>query len=134
MTKIVVASLRSYKVQLGNGDVTHRCDRVSLLGNPIELDLEVNRDLVCDSYDTYFNDVVRFQIDPALSVTQLLSENSKLTKADRWKAPLIHEFMAELDQLVAKLNKVKPDGRLVLLCWCSPRRCHCDKIKNYLIK
>lgn len=41
------------------------------------------------------------------------------------------EFAAELEKL---LNFFKKNNKLYLVCYCKPKRCHGDVIKEYLIK
>jgi len=39
-------------------------------------------------------------------------------------------FIAELDRLA---GIYKEYGRLSLYCWCSPKRCHAETIREYLL-
>lgn len=39
------------------------------------------------------------------------------------------DFKAELDRLYSILKEF---GKLELFCWCAPKRCHAETIKEYL--
>lgn len=74
----------------------------SPLCNPDLLDGEHSRDQVCDAYEVYF--------------TAQLESGFQL-------------FVDELDRLI---GIYKQYGKLSLMCWCAPKRCHCLTIKRYL--
>jgi hypothetical protein len=79
-------------------------DRRSVLGNPFIMKGEKERDIVCEKYKEWF-------------YKQLKGKNP--------------EFLHELRRLY-KLWKVK--GELTLICWCAPKRCHSETIKDFLYK
>ncbi|MCK5127594.1 MAG: DUF4326 domain-containing protein [candidate division Zixibacteria bacterium] len=78
-------------------------DRRSALGNPFILKDESQRDLVCDKYYEWFN--------------------HKLKQKDE-------KVMFNLDVL-RDIHRVY--GKLRLFCWCAPKRCHGETIKNYIL-
>jgi len=78
------------------------CGRPSPLGNPFPMRDESQRDEVCEQYDAWFQAKVEAQ-DPAV--------------------------MGELRRL---WRVWKRDGALNLVCWCAPKRCHCETIKQFL--
>ena len=81
-----------------------RVDRKSILGNPFYLSKETDRNKVCDAYHTYFNKI-------------LLTTN-------RYKG---------FKQEVTRIEEIyKKYGKLNLFCWCVPKRCHAETIKQYL--
>lgn len=80
-----------------------RVDRASVLGNPFKMVSEDQRNVVCEQYEQYFNDIVR-------------------TKSNV-------EFMNELRRLY---KLAKQHGKLRLFCWCAPKRCHAETIKKFL--
>lgn len=45
-------------------------------------------------------------------------------------------FNENIDKIEEELNRLKnihnTYGKLNLFCWCSPKRCHSETIKNYL--
>ena len=86
-----------------------RVDRVSALGNRYYMKREQDRDAVCEKYETYFNDVV----------------NNVAT------GPLSGALKAELLRLI---GIHKEHGKLRLFCWCSPKRCHAEVIRKYIIE
>ncbi len=79
--------------------------RPSPLGNPYILQnprSRSERNLVCDMYEVWFEDRVRAQ-DP-----RVMNELRRLYKL------------------------AKTQGRLVLGCYCAPKRCHGETIKQFL--
>ena len=74
----------------------------SPLCNPFPADSERDRNRVCDEYERYF----LAQIESGF--------------------PL---FVNELERLA---NLYYNHGKLDLVCWCKPKRCHCDTIQRYL--
>lgn len=81
-----------------------RVDRTSLLGNPFHMADESQRDKVCDKYEAYFNWIMQMKSSA---------------------------FYKEVERLLFLLKK---HGKLELFCWCAPKRCHAETIKNYLKK
>ena len=79
-----------------------KVDRSSVLGNPFYMADESQRDKVCDKYEAYFK------------------ENIQNTES---------AFYKEIERLYKILKK---HGKLELFCWCAPKRCHAETIKNYL--
>jgi hypothetical protein len=75
----------------------------SPLANIFHADTESDRDRVCDLYEQYFDVQVKL--------------HDKL-------------FMDELERLLALYLE---HGKLELMCWCKPKRCHCDTIQRYLV-
>ena len=80
-------------------------DRKSVLGNPFYMHSEAERDRVCEQYAAWFP--------------------QRIAKCYP-KDPIIQE-LERLQQLY------KQYGKLRLFCWCAPKRCHAETIKNYLI-
>lgn len=81
-----------------------RVDRTSILGNPFYMKTEADRDAVCNQYQVYFDNKIKAN-DEA--------------------------FMSELSRLLMTWEEY---GQLNLFCWCAPKRCHAETIKNYLEK
>lgn len=81
-------------------------DRTTSLGNPFYMYNEYQRDEVCDKYEGWFKDVI----------------NNK-----EKDYPLQRR---EIDFLY---NTLKQHKQLNLFCWCTPKRCHAETIKNYLL-
>ena len=79
-----------------------KVDRSSVLGNPFYMANESKRDEVCDKYEAYFKS----------SIQNMESA-----------------FYKEVERLYTILKKY---GKLELFCWCAPKRCHAETIKNYL--
>ena len=83
-----------------------KVDRSSLLGNPYYMVSESQRNKVCDEYETWF------QIG--------LSQGWTTSK--------------QIDCLKILAEAYKNYGKLRLFCWCAPKRCHCETIRDYLLK
>lgn len=80
-----------------------KVDRTSPLGNPFYMSNESKRNDVCDKYRTYIIDKIRKQ--------------DKLI----------------LDELYRIQSIYKQYGKLNLYCWCAPKRCHAETIKELLL-
>lgn len=78
------------------------CGRGSALGNPFPMSSESQRNKVCDDYETYFNQKV------------------KVEKCE--------PMLKQLRLIYSEAKK----GDVDLGCFCAPRRCHCDTIKNFI--
>lgn len=76
----------------------------SPLANPFMLGSEAQRDYVCDRYQEYFDNKIKEQ-NP--------------------------EVMEELRR-IWKLHKQY--GEAYLVCYCKPKRCHCDSVASFLKK
>lgn len=86
------------------GDVGEYVGRPTPLGNPFTVE-EVGRERACDLYADWFGRVVRE--GPA-----------------GWPACWIQ---------LERLRQIhREGGQLVLTCWCWPRRCHAQTIKEWL--
>lgn len=82
-----------------------RVDRANpILGNRFRMTSESDRDRVCDMYERWFN-------------TQLAEQNEV--------------FLNELRRLYV-IHRTY--GKLRLFCWCAPKRCHAETIRNFLNK
>lgn len=82
-----------------------RVDRVSILGSPFYLNDEKDRDNILDQYEKWFHDCIN---TPA---------NQRTT------------FKYELNRLITLYRTF---GQLNLFCWCAPKRCHAETIKQYI--
>lgn len=81
-----------------------RVDRVSILGNPFYMKNEFERNRVCEQYEAYFH------------------EKMQRTDTDFYREVMrLHEILQQY-------------GKLELYCWCAPKRCHAETIKNYIEK
>lgn len=83
-----------------------RIDRVTPVGNPFFMKSEKERDIVCDRYELWFKSKVKLVIDSS-------------------------NFRKYLDDMIITYCKYK---KIRLFCWCSPKRCHGETIKNYLMQ
>jgi hypothetical protein len=88
-----------------------KVDRSSVLGNPFSMNHdERKRDTVCDLYQTYFDETLRL---------------CPIEIQDCAK------FTVELARL---LNLYRVHGCLNLFCWCAPKRCHAETIRDYILE
>jgi hypothetical protein len=67
------------------------------------MDGESERDKACDQYEQYFAQNLNPDYAPP-------------------------GFLEYLDQICQAAEK----GDITLGCWCAPKRCHCDTIKDYV--
>ncbi len=81
-----------------------RVDRETILGNPFIMEYEEQRDGVIEKYREWFNN-------------HLLIES-----------PIIKEELERISKIYKK------HGRLELFCWCAPKKCHAEVIREYLTK
>jgi len=94
-------------IRIGNkkhGDKGEYVGRPSPLGNPFKVK-EFGQAGACAAYEQWF---------------------SKIIKAGPITNPSV---FAELDKLY---NIYIKNGELTLLCWCAPKRCHSETIRNWL--
>lgn len=86
-------------------------DRRTPVGNPEYLYKEDDRDTVCEKYKTYFNKMI------------------SITNPNPSSQPFeFHKYLSKL------IDTYKKYGMLRLFCWCSPKRCHSETIKDYILK
>ncbi len=81
-----------------------KVDRSSPLGNPFYMRLESQRDKVCDDYRDYIYKEIR-------------AGNKRIIQ--------------ELERLC---QIYKTYGQLRLFCWCAPKRCHSETIREIILK
>ena len=105
---ITIRNLRSTKPQ---HDWQVRVDRTSVLGNPFRMASESDRDQVCKEYEAYFFNMLCREKKSGLSDTKARA------------------FVQELRRLY---KLAKTHGKLELFCWCAPKRCHAETIKQFL--
>ncbi len=79
-----------------------RVDRTSVLGNPFYMKSELQRDEVCDSYQVWIK--------------------NKISEKDV-------AICSELNRLY---KLYKQYGVLNLYCWCAPKMCHAQSIKELI--
>ena len=82
-----------------------RIDRATPLGNPFVMKEEASRDKVIEDYREYFRHQVEELKNPAM-----------------------------LEQLREIWKVAKRDGEVILGCWCAPKRCHGEVIKEFIEK
>ena len=94
-----------------------RCDRQSPVGNPYFMHNEGERDLVCEEYFKLFD--------------QTMHDDSL---ADNAKARGMTSTVKEFRDYIHRIEKhYATHGTVTLACWCSPKRCHCEVIRDWLI-
>ncbi len=114
-----------------------RCDRIGAYGNPFEL-ADVNdavaRDNVCDAYDDFFYRVVVHKYDVAEAIA-IACGHYGCVVSSTWKNYSSLQIIEAVEHLVAKAiaEDINPvTGHLDLLCWCTPKRCHTETIREYV--
>jgi len=102
-----------------------RLDRYSPLGNPFYLPNEQLRDSVCNAYELYFQAVLSGK-EP-IEAASNIAKDWGLTISTTWKKPSRTEFLSSIKYLIEH-----KDDNLVLLCWCTPKRCHISTVIKYV--
>lgn len=85
-------------------------DRRSPAGNPYFMAHESMRDTVCDKYAKLLWETVGYP---------------------RSKSKACVEFVAYLEKM---RDAFKEHGKLRLFCWCAPKRCHAETIRDWIIR
>jgi len=98
------------------GDV--RCDRKTKWGNPFIMYYEKDRDMVCDFYTEYFEEITKPNNIPIVSMI-LKAGGLTQQQVDTW----LRRTGGFLD-----ITDLKDAVRLG--CHCKPSRCHCDYLKQ----
>ena len=94
-----------------------RCDRQSPVGNPYFMHNEGERDLVCEKYFKLFDQIMH---------DGSLADNAKAR--GMWATvKQFRDYIHRIEQHYAA------HGTVALACWCSPKRCHCETIRDWLI-
>lgn len=79
------------------------CGRGSVFGNPYPITPAHSRDAVCDAYEEYFK---------------------------KWANTNNHPIRIRMVELLKMHVSGKP---INLQCYCAPKRCHCETIRNALL-
>ena len=90
-----------------------RCDRKSPVGNPFAMHHESARDIVCEQYESLFD--------------QTMHDN---TVGPLFNSSNVSKFRAYIQEIVNFHNQ---HGHVTLACWCAPKRCHCETIKQWIL-
>lgn len=98
------------------GDV--QCDRETKWGNPFIMYYESRRDIVCDLYEDYLEEIIK---PGNVEMVRKVLKAGGLTEyqVNRW----IERTSGFLD-----ISELK--GARRLFCHCSNLRCHCDTLKK----
>ena len=91
------------------------CGRGSALGNPFPMRVESERDEVCKKYEDWFYSCV--DESSFLDLVELPISQTNLNPQTKQLIIIFREA-------------VRTDVNLG--CFCAPKRCHCDTIKNFL--
>ena len=94
-----------------------RCDRQSPVGNPYFMHNEGERDLVCKKYFKLFDQIMH---------DESLADNAKA----RGMTSTVKEFRNYIHCIE---QHYATHGTVTLACWCSPKQCHCETIRDWLI-
>ena len=94
-----------------------RCDRQSPVGNPYFMHNESERDLVCKKYKRLFS--------------QIMTDD---TLEDDDRAPGMTSTVKEFRDYIHRIEKhYATHGTVTLACWCSPKQCHCETIREWIL-
>ena len=93
-----------------------RCDRQSPVGNPYFMHNEGERGLVCEKYFKLFDQIMH---------DDSLADNAK----SRGMTATVKEFRDYIHRIE---QHYATHGTVTLACWCSPKQCHCETIREWL--
>ena len=93
-----------------------RCDRQSPVGNPYII-YESDRAEVCEKYAQLFDQTMH---DTSLNDNDRVPGMTSTVKEFR-------DYIHRIEQHYAA------HGTVTLACWCSPKQCHCETIREWLI-
>jgi hypothetical protein len=94
-----------------------RCDRQSPVGHLYLMDTEYDRDIVCEEYFDLFDQIMH---DPSFD--------------DNGKACGMTSTFKEFREYINRIVEYhKQHGSVTLACWCSPKRCCCETIKQWIL-
>lgn len=106
---IRIVNLRNYK--LSKDEVLIKVDRSTAVGNPYPMIHEGQRDEVCDDYKKYFY----------IIINTYRNTDTKIDTKDL-------NFLKYIGYIVNTAKK----HDVALGCWCAPRRCHAETIKEFV--
>lgn len=128
--------LSSLSIQIGNLKYTSegiKCDRTTKVGNPFLFKTEADRSKVIKGYRQYLYLVAMTWEDP-LNAAQIVAKDLNLKISSTYRAPKCEEVLALLSHIEYQIIYNQLQGNCTtLLCWCSPKKCHCDILKNYFL-
>lgn len=104
MPEIIIANM--YRVGPPRQAWDFRVDRQNILGNPYPMRDASEREPCCDQYELWFR--------------------RRLEGTDEWSV-MVRDELVYLRELYARY------GRVTLMCWCAPKRCHAETIRDYLL-
>ena len=110
MSKITIINMHNEKPNYVK--INERCvarSNGSAIGNPFYMANESQRDVVCNKYKVWFG----LMIDPTNQSAEARNVMIELRK-------LLHVF--------------KECRVLKLYCWCAPKACHAETIRDWLLK
>lgn len=101
----MIRIINLHKYKLKDNEKLIKVDRTTIIGNPFKMNdySDVERNRVCDEYQKYFDNIV----------------SNKINHSD---------FMNYLRKIYIEAKHYD----IALGCWCYPKRCHAETIKNYI--
>lgn len=106
-----------------------RCDRLSILGNPFYMRHEGERERVIKAFEEYFYECLNSPPNYIVSL-QSIADNHNVVVAYNWKPLKAGDIQQSIKTLLDQLIISK---QITLLCWCKPKDCHLDIVKDYLL-
>lgn len=112
-----------------------RCDRESALGNPFVLlsrdDMSSRIDCVT-AYGFYLHLVANESLQPDEAIEQVKFRQKPGQRILIVAATVKPSRKSFIDELAAIEEKYWNRQPVILLCWCAPLPCHCDRLAAYL--
>jgi Domain of unknown function (DUF4326) len=103
-----------------------RIDRTSVLGNPFFLREENERAAVIQAYRKYLWQCLQTNSNRPVDIHQI-ARQLDVTVATNYKLRTSTVVVNEIEALANSQENI------LLLCWCAPKACHGDVIKNCVL-
>lgn len=95
-----------------------RCDRQSPVGNPYTMRTESERGLVCEKYERLFDQIM---------TDDTLPDTEEVPGTPFFTVKQFRDYIHRIEQHYAT------HGTVTLACWCRPKQCHCETIRDWLV-
>jgi len=101
---MTITVVNKYKPTGNTAAIVIYCGRGSALGNPFALENPILRNIVCDRYHKWFHE-------------HIVTASPKAVK---------------MREQVLDIMAAAVAGDVELQCYCAPKRCHCETIKEHV--
>lgn len=121
-------NVSQFREQLPINSVSVRIDRATVLGNPFVMNCESERNAVCEAYDEWLRLNVESTHPTVVNVYKVAQKYGVKVQVRR---KVVNSL--KVQQELNRILKLLSSGQTVVLnCWCAPKRCHGDSVKELL--